>query len=211
MLKGRVTMEEIRLPVPIQTMMIIAPTGTIFYPQVQWLKSRALQNKINHGILNSVYQMFMKAYQHNYMTKITGEYEVKNNQRGIISIIMTNIATGPTLSHPVENLTAFTTDIQTGKTYSLSELFKPNTPYIKRLSAIVKHQIDKRQLKAYQDFTSIRPNQDFYIADKTLVLFFQRFEIAPNTSESPIFPISIYEIADILKENGPLGKLLPDY
>lgn len=210
MLKGRVTMEEIHLPVPIQTMMMMAPTGTIFYPQVQWLKNRVLQNKINHAILNSVYQMFTKGYQHNYLTKITGEYEVKNNQRGVISMVITNIATGPMLPHPVENLTAFTTDIQTGKTYSLSELFKPNAPYIQRLSTLIKQQIDKRQLKTYQEFASIRPNQDYYIADKTLVLVFQSFDIVPNTSGFLTFPISLYEVADISKEDGLLGKLLSD-
>jgi hypothetical protein len=203
-------MEEFRFPAFIQTMMILAPTGTIFYPQIQWPKNPIIQ-RINTAILKNVNQLFTSCYQQNYITEITGGYEVKNNQRGILSFTFNNFASGPKLSHPIDNLTSLTTDILTGKIYSLADLFKPNSPYIHHLSMIVKQQIAERKISTIQEFKPIRLNQDFYIADKTLVILFQRYEITPRPAGYPMFPISIYEIEDIIDENGPLWKMFSSY
>lgn len=204
-------MQKIRLPVPIQTMMIFAPTGTIFYPQIQWPKDIVIQNKINIAIIKMVNKLFSKAYQQASFTEITGNYEVKNNLRGIISVTINNFATGPKLVHPFDNLTSLTTDIRNGKIYTLADLFKPKSPYLSRLSILIKQQIEERKIPTFHEFVTIRPNQDFYIADKSLVIFFQRYEISPRPAGYPMFPISIYEIEDVIDENGPLAKMLSDY
>ncbi|KKI91971.1 hypothetical protein WQ54_11800 [Bacillus sp. SA1-12] len=204
-------MEEVRLPVPIQTMMILAPTGIIYYPQLQWPKNLVIQNKLNKGLLSKVNKLFNKSYQQIYITELVGDYEVKNNQRGIISINLNNFATGPKLAHPIDNLSSINADIRTGKIYTLSDLFNQNSDYLKRLSALVKDQINKRNMNTLQPFDTIRPNQDFYLADKSLVIYFQRYEITPRPAGYPMFPISIYDIIDIIDKNGPLGKMLADF
>ena len=58
------------------------------------------------------------------------------------------------------------------------------------------------------EFTTIRPEQDYYIADKALVIYFQLYELTPYAYGFPYFPISVYEIQDIIDENGPLGRML---
>ncbi|MFB4475682.1 RsiV family protein, partial [Oceanobacillus caeni] len=57
------------------------------------------------------------------------------------------------------------------------------------------------------EFTKIEPNQYFYIADKTLVIYFQLYELAPYAFGFPMFPISVYDIQDIIDEEGPLGRM----
>ncbi|WP_299093081.1 DUF3298 and DUF4163 domain-containing protein [uncultured Metabacillus sp.] len=199
------------MPVPIQTMMILAPTGIIYYPQVQWPKNPVIQNKLNKALLRKVNHLFNKSYQQTYITELAGDYEVKNNLRGIISISLNNVATGPKLAHPFDNLSSFTADIRTGKIFALSDLFKPNSDYLQRLSSLVKEQISNRNINTFHPFETIRPNQDFYLADKTLVIYFQRFKIAPRPTGYPIFPISIYNILDIIDKKGPLAKMLADF
>ena len=58
------------------------------------------------------------------------------------------------------------------------------------------------------EFTTIKPDQDYYIADKALVIYFQLYDLVPYAWGFPMFPISVYDIQDIIDENGPLGKML---
>lgn len=62
-------------------------------------------------------------------------------------------------------------------------------------------------LQLIHDFTVIQANQDFYIADKVLVVYFQLYETTPYAFGFPMFPISVFNIQDIIGENGPLGQM----
>ena len=74
----------------------------------------------------------------------------------------------------------------------LSDLFRPDSSYVERLSGLVKQQMRSRKAKDPSqsyfidqdnglDFTSIRPDQSFYInADGALVLVFDKYEAAPG-------------------------------
>lgn len=207
-------MNGYNLPVPMRTAVITAPGVTIYYPQITWLPDRNIQYHINSLILRKVYRLFDIIKQQGYFqpgkTEVTGEYEIKNNQRGILSLTLSNFAYMYPMAHPVDNLTSLTTDVRTGKTYELQDLFKPNSPYVERISELIKIQIKQRDIPLFEEFKSIRPNQDYYIADKTIVIFFQRYEIGPRPTGYPMFPISIYDLQDIIKERGPLGIMIAE-
>jgi hypothetical protein len=98
-----------------------------------------------------------------------------------------------------------TFDTKNGDAYELEDLFKPESDYVKVLSDIVAQQIKDRGIELLGEFTGIRPDQDFYIADKSLVLFFQLYEITPYYMGLQYFPISVYQIQDIIDQEGPLG------
>ncbi|WP_231505605.1 RsiV family protein [Bacillus sp. EB01] len=57
---------------------------------------------------------------------------------------------------------------------------------------MVAAQIKERSIMTLEPFTGIKPNQDYYIADKAIVLFFQLYDLAPYAYGFPYFPISIY-------------------
>jgi hypothetical protein len=200
------------LPVPIQTMQITAPNISITYPQIIWLSNHIIQDYINYAILQKIYGMFHFIEQQGYFqlgkTEMLFRYEIKNNQRGIISLTLSSFANMFLMAHPVDSLTSLTTNMRTGKIYQLQDLFKLNSPYIERISEQIKVQLKQRNLPLFKEFTSIRPNQDFYISDKTLTIFFQRYEIGPRPIGYPMFPISIYNFEDIIEENGPLGIMI---
>jgi len=102
---------------------------------------------------------------------------------------------------------SLTFDIKTGRSYTLSDLFKPGSSYIKRLSDLIKAQIAERQIDTIEPFESIRPDQPFYIADRALVIYFSLFELAPYAFGFPYFPISVFDLSDIINPVGPLAPM----
>lgn len=179
---------------------------TIDYPMVKDLKSPTAQHKINRAIISLVDRLMREqGYYKNQKTEMLGWYEIKTNERGILSLTIGNYAYTYPSAHGLTIVKALTFDIKTGEGYELKGLFKPGSDYVKVLSDIVALQIKERQINLLEEFKGISPEQDFYIADKSLVLFFQLYEITPYYMGLQYFPISVYELQDIFLEDGPLG------
>lgn len=199
------------LPVQTVTITMKAPNIQIFFPKVIRLPNPSVEAHINQTIYNEV-QSMIKAqgyHQDPANTEMQGSYEIKTNERGILSLSLSNYTYIKQHAHGLTLLKSLTCDVESGKFYTLKELFKPGSDYVKRLSALVAAQIKQRQIELLAPFQAIRPDQDFYIADKALVIYFQLYEITPYYYGFPAFPISVYDIQDIILENGPLGIMLP--
>ncbi len=201
-------MMDKKFPVCISTMKLVMPRLEVYYPVVSGLHNLNVQRKINNNILSLAYQMIKdQGYYENPQTTMTGYYEIKTNERGILSLSLTNYAFSGG-AHGMTIMKSLTFNIETGKMYSLGDLFKSGSDYVNVLSEIIKKQIKERDIPTIEEFDQIRPNQDFYIADKALVVYFQLYELAPYVYGFPQFPISVYEIQDIIKEDGPLGEMI---
>lgn len=195
-------------PITIKTLKLDMPRLEIHYPQICGLENIYVQDKINDSILEAIYnQICQQGYYDNPETQITGTWELKNNEKGILSLTLINYAFSGG-AHGLTIVKGLTFDVDTGKLYDLKDLFKPGANYVEVLSKEVKEQIKRRDIPILGEFEAIKPDQDFYIADKTLVIFFQLYEITPYAYGIPYFPFSIYDIEDIIDENGPLGKML---
>lgn len=134
-------------------------------------------------------------------------FEVKTNEKDILSLSLFNYAyTGG--AHGLTLQQSLTFRVSTGKAYSLSELFKPGSQYVKRLSSIVAKQIAARKIETLEPFKAIRSDQSYYIADRSLVLYFNLYELSAYVYGFLYFPISVYDIQDIVSEQGPLGPML---
>lgn len=198
-------------PVNIQTMVIQQPPGTeIYYPQVAGMADQRVQQSINQKIFQlteSLYQQQFQQQGENAFGQMVGTYEIKTNQRYILSLTLSNYAI---VTHAANGLTlmkSLTFDIRTGESYQLADLFQPGSNYVKKLSDIVQKQIILRDIPTVGTFNGVSPNQDFYIADKCLVLYFQVNEFTPHYVGFPMFPISVFELESIVKESGPLGRM----
>ncbi len=199
-------------PLPV----IIKPTklnylgANIIYPQVVDFPNRIVQQSINQTILQLVISLINKQSEEQgvpIFEEMIGTFEIKNNQQDILSLTLSNYAYAHHHAHGLTIMKSLTFDTQTGKVYSLSELFKHGSNYIDVLSALVQEQIKTRHIDLLNPFPGVSPTQDFYIADKTLVLYYQLYDITPYYFGFPIFPISVYEIDNIINENGPLGRM----
>ncbi|WP_019156699.1 DUF3298 and DUF4163 domain-containing protein [Robertmurraya massiliosenegalensis] len=197
-------------PVKVDTLHIgEAPQKIVFYPRIRGIRNRIFEKRLNDLIVKAV-QTLIDTQVGNMPTTITemlGTYEIKNNQREVLSLLLSNYTFHHQAAHGMTYLKSLTFDLQKEKLCTLADLFKPGSPYVDRISTLIKEQIEKRGISLLNEFTQIKPDQDFYIADKTLVIYFQLYDITPYAFGFPMFPVSVYDLIDIIEENGPLGRL----
>lgn len=181
----------------------------IYYPQVYGMSKPNLQSFVNSTIINEVHKMidWNSGDTMTPLVEMLGTYELKNNQRNVLSLTLSNYSYYHNTAHGMTNIRSLTFDLEKGRLCELSGLFKPSSNYVGRISKIIQAQIKQRNIPLINDFTVIRPNQYFYIADKALVIYFQLYELTPYVFGFLMFPISVYDIQDIIEEEGPLGRM----
>lgn len=195
-------------PVVIQTANAAFPKAELSIPYVSGGKSETADKKINLTIHQTVQQLVhSQGDLDDPNAQMLGYFEQKNNQKDYLSLSLYNYAFtggahGMTLQH------SLTFKQSTGQTYTLSQLFKPRSDYVGRISKIVSAQIKARNIETLEPFKSIRPDQDYYVADRSLVIYFQLYELSAYVYGFIYFPISVYELQDIINEDGPLGAML---
>ena len=201
----------ISFPVRTKTFKIaLGPQKIIYYPQFYSMSKQNLQAFINNTIVNEVHKMIVwnSGDTMTPLVEMLGTYELKNNQRNVLSLTLSNYSYYYHAAHGMTNIKSLTFDLEKGRLCELSDLFKPGSNYVETLSKLIHAQIKQRNITLINDFTVIRPNQYFYIADKTLVIYFQLYELTPYVFGFPMFPISVYDIQDIIDEDGPLGRMM---
>lgn len=199
---------SISSPLVVQTAKAVFPKTTLLVPHVSGGSHGDAIRIINETISAEVRNL--RASQgplDDPRAEMLGWFEVKTNEKNVFSLSLYNYAyTGG--AHGMTLQQSLTFDAVTGKRYSLAELFKPGSNYIEVISAIVAASIAKRGIETLEPFKSISPDQSFYIADRSLVIYFQLYELAAYVYGFLYFPISVYELQSIINENGPLGVML---
>ncbi len=183
---------------------------TVFFPQVNCLNNIRWQMTVNDAIIVQAKKVMLdqKGDIPTTVEEMIGNFEIKNNQRQVLSLTLKNYTYHQQAAHGMTVIKSLTFDMLKEEICMLKDLFLVNSNYIERISSIIKAQIQARDIPLIEEFTRIESNQDFYIADKALVIYFQLYELTPYVFGFPMFPISVYEIADIIDENGPLGRML---
>lgn len=200
----------VSLPVSIEPRMISnGPKQVVHYPKAVRMRSRNFQRTINRTIVAETQKLIHEQVGNMPSTveEMQGSFEIKNNQREVLSLSLSNYTYHAHAAHGMTFIRSLTFDLEKEKICSLKDLFKPGSDYVKRLSDLVAAQIKERDIPLLGEFTGIRPNQDFYIADKALVIYFQLYEITPYVAGFPMFPIPIFDLQDIIEESGPLGRM----
>lgn len=203
-------MATLAFPVSIQTFVLDRGSVKIYYPQVFGMQDLTIQQTINQKILQLTQHVIQEQHQKQQtpeFDQIIGSFELKNNQRNILSLTISNYAIAKHHAHGLTIMKSLTFDLLTGKTYQLHELFKPNSNYAEILTDQVKEQIKARDLPVIEDFDTISKDQDFYMADRTLVLYFQPYDLTPYYYGFPIFPISVYTLTNVIGDDSPLAVM----
>ncbi|REE80091.1 uncharacterized protein DUF4163 [Paenibacillus taihuensis] len=196
-----------QFPAVVQASRITFPKAEIWVPVVSGLHNAAARNSINGKIRQTVRELIEnQGSLSDPRADMQGYFEVKTNEKDVLSLSLFNYAyTGG--AHGLTLQESLTFDTTTGKSYALAELFKPGSGYVNRISDIVKTQIATRQIATLDPFQSIRPDQPYYIADRSLVVYFALYELTPYAFGFPYFPIPVYDLSDIINPNGPLGRM----
>lgn len=205
------SMPGIKLPVEIETRRWAGPGLKVDYPEVLDLPNQTAEIAINRCIWETLDLIVSGlGYYDNPMTTVNGSYEIKTNERGVLSLVL-NIYGFSGGAHGLTILKGLTFEVDTGKTYELSDLFKPDSDYVDELSNLVELAIIERDVPLLGEFNGIRPDQDYYIADKALVLFFQLYELSPYVFGFPSFPISVYQIDNLVADESLLERMLENH
>jgi len=199
-------LELVKLPLNIRTLDYKTSTIDFSYPVVYGMQNKTAEYNINYNIYHTMLGLIGELQRPDLKTYISGSYEIKTNLQNVFSLILIGLGDFGG-AHPMTYVRALNMDVLTGKNYQLSELFKPNSNYLKRLSDIIAEQIKERDIPLFEEFKGIRPNQDYYIADVNLIIFFQLYEITSYAQGFPYFSIPIYEIQDIVDEKGLLNNI----
>ncbi|WP_413374709.1 DUF3298 and DUF4163 domain-containing protein [Alkalihalobacillus sp. 1P02AB] len=196
------------LPVGIKARHIVEPRIDIFFPQITGLSNRTIEKNLNERIETQVYRMIRKqGYLENPQTEITGGFDLKNNQQNILSLTNSHYSYSGG-AHGLTMVRSLTMDVESGKVYALKDLFKKGAKYQERINHLIREQIKSRNMDMLNEFKGIHPNQYFYVADKSLVIYFQLYELQAYVYGLTYFPISVYAFEDIIDEEGPLGKMI---
>ncbi|MBD8037893.1 DUF3298 domain-containing protein [Solibacillus sp. A46] len=181
----------------------------VYYPYVFFTENNFWENKMNEAIKEQVKKLISDQVGDMPTTveEMRGFYEIKNNQRQILSLSLSNYTYHQKAAHGMTYIKSLNFDLEKQKICKLEDLFIPGSDYIKRISSLVNIQIHERDIPLLDDFNGIQPNQDFYIADKTLVIYFQLYEITPYYVGLPMFPISVFDLTDIIDESSPLSRM----
>ncbi|NMD69883.1 DUF3298 and DUF4163 domain-containing protein [Bacillus sp. DNRA2] len=200
-------------PALVQTHQHIEPNKKIeiYYPMISGLTNHSVQQHINRSVMDAYHQLLKeRSYYEPSLLELNGWFEVKTNQRGIFSVALYVYSyTGG--AHGMTTIRTLTFDMTTGKQYTLTDLFKAGSNYQTKLLDIIKFQIKQREIPVISEPINFPGNNNFYIADKSLILFYQLYDLAPYYYGITYFPISIYDLQNIIDENGPLGKMMGSF
>jgi len=199
------------LPVSIATKILphSLPNVKVYYPVVTQLPNINVQSKINHAIISALNKILVEqSFYDKDLVELLAYYELKNNQRGILSLnLIVYSFTGG--AHGMTIIKSLTFDTKTGEAYTLKELFKTDSNYVEKLSDIIEGRITDWNIDLlFPPFKGIRADQDFYIADTSLIIYFQLYEITPYYWGFPYFPIPILDLADIIQPDSPLDRMM---
>ena len=192
---------------------------TLQYPRIDGLGDKAVQDSINsifekealqardEGLRNAEEMKDLKSsggISSPHKCETYFDYSVKYDQNGMLSIAFLNYQyTGG--AHGLTLQTSYTLDLKTGKEYELKDMMKGEAGYVSFISGIVRNEIDEKtragELAEIAAFNTIKDDQDFYLSDSGLVVYFQQYEYFPYAAGIQAFPIEFSTLKDMLKSD----------
>ncbi len=202
-------MEEPNLPVYMITLKLTGPQLSFYYPVVLGLPDPAVQDRINRLILATINRLLLDTTYYEYPPNAAalGRYEVKTNEDDILSLSLVLEYYGGG-AHGITLTDALTFNTQTGQLYAFKDLFTPGSDYIQAVNTLINQQIAQRGLADMVDFISVDSSQPYYLADKTLVVYFNVYDIAAYAAGPQYFPIPLYQLEGLAYEGSPIIQLL---
>lgn len=176
----------------------------LYYPKILGIKNKKRQRHVNKKIadLAGVKKIDSeKQLDYNYFGDFFIEFFKK--QLVVLEISGYNYPFGA--AHGMPTLIYIHVSLKDGKIYSLEELFKKNSHYVKVLSNIIEKQIKAQGEDSeiwINEYKGIKRNQPFFISQDVLNIYFYPYEIAPYAAGFPTFHIPFKEIDDIIDKKG---------
>ncbi len=194
-------------------------SASVTTPQISGLADKELEERLNKEFKENAdaviaaYEKDVKALKAEYGEDtihmgVDMDYIIKTDNEDYLAIdvYLLNIAGSSSTKH-----TFYTIDKHTNKLLTLEGLFKKNADYVTPISEYIKQEMIRRNTEEEgyfwveddeytEGFRKIAKNQNFYIDPSgSLVICFDKYEVAAGAQGSPEFVIPNEVIADILR------------
>jgi|GEM_PF-447002 len=179
------------------------------YPELAGLQDSQVENKLNSmfaGLareagdrgLQTAKTMAEEQLARGSKAEAFYDYRLEYNQKGMISIVFLDyLYSGG--AHGLTVQSSYNIDLKTGTAYGLKDVFKTGTDYVSIISSEVKKQMAERELTGYlPPFEAIRPDQDFFLTNSGLAVYFQAYEYTPYAAGIPEFELDFSSIGNYL-------------
>lgn len=110
-------------------------------------------------------------------------------------------------AHGTPSMISFHINMKNGRFYTLADLFKKDSKYLKIITDILNKQItekskDQDSMLLVTEIDEISPDVQFEITESGLKIYFQPYEIAAYAAGFPEFIIPYSQLADIIDTGG---------
>lgn len=170
----------------------------VVIPQIINISDKEKEKDINNEILAYTNMWINEAKENSQELKPTIPYEMVSryyltNEEEVLSFYIDyyQFSGG---AHGITIRKAYNINTTTGEKVLLSDLFEEGCDYKSYINNEIEKQINEYPEEYFtgkEGFNGIKENQDFYIKDDKLVIFFPYYEIAPYASGMPEFIIDI--------------------
>jgi uncharacterized protein YegP (UPF0339 family) len=178
------------------------------YPVVSGLPDKDVERRINHRIQDLIYQMIRdEGYAEDLTKDFTGNYKIRVNQNGVLSLSVEMYSYAEGAAHGLTVVKSLTFDLKTGRVYRLRDLFRLNSNYRAIISDMIKKEIKAKDIPLIAKFMVISEDEDFYLTENALVIYFQLYEYTPYAYGIPEFAIPYRALQRVINPKGPVPKL----
>jgi hypothetical protein len=136
---------------------------------------------------------------------VKGKYTAEILNSGVISVLLDYEENASTSVHPWGVMASINYDTRSGRLLALSDLFRPRSNYVSRLSKISIHELDQHE---YAVKSTVRHGAGpveknfrvFTLTNTALVLHFQQYQVAAGAMPAEAVSIPLIKLADLLRE-----------
>ncbi|WP_300380540.1 DUF3298 and DUF4163 domain-containing protein [Clostridium sp.] len=167
-------------------------------PQIIGLSKEKAQAEINNEIVDYTDRWIKEnkdaseEFQPTTPYELISSYVVTNNIKILSFYIDYYQFNGG--AHGITNRKSYNIDIESAKKLKLQDLFQKNFDYNGYINNIISTKIEQNKdfyFTGKDGFNGIEDNQEFFIRDNKLVIYFDYYKIAPYVSGMPEFEIPL--------------------
>jgi hypothetical protein len=140
----------------------------------------------------------------NYGSYLTGTYKAQVLKNGVVSVLLDYSTYVEGAAHPGGELASINYDSKTHRLLALSDLFRPKSPYLSRLSEMAIQSLEQNQYAdSYAVHRGAGPAESnfkvFTLTDTELVLHFQTYQVAAGAAGSQQVVIPLTSLSSLLQ------------
>lgn len=203
--------EAIKKPAAVEEQKIKPDEFSISYPVIHSGESADKFKEANNKIVDEVDKLFKSQVllpEVVDFTDIIGTYDITVNKNQILSVLFGMWTYVRGAAHGFTQYGAVTLNVNTGHVYSFSELFNPKVYYIQTINDLAKDYIRKNNIDLINEYKGIDKNQEYYLTQTSLVLFYQIYRYTPYSYGLFKIEIPYDEIENIISPVGPISRIM---